>query len=896
MSTITIQSEVLPGWSDTRTSGLELWIFSDQDWVDVAGVLHGAGNRENRYWTQRVTGLTNNTTTRELTIPAFSLTSTRDAIRGNTVRLFFWIAVVNGSSVTFIDSVPGTENGLQVPSTVASISSCSPVGTCAVLADLILFSTPSPSFPIDSYYNKDEVNRLIAGVGSGLAPANGTYISQTPISGVANGQAMSALATGLVKNTTSTGVQSIASAGTDYQTPLTAGVDYLAPNGSGAGLTALNASALASGTVPDARFPSTLPALNGSALTSLNASQLGSGTIPDARFPATLPALNGSALTALNASNLASGTVPDARFPATLPALSGANLTALNASNLASGTVPLGRLSGITNIEISAAAAIAYSKLNLTGAIVDGDLAGGITVAKGGTGVATFTSNGVLYGNGASALQVTSQGAANSVLTANAGAPSFSATPTIDRITANPASVSYDFVSGSFAVGFSFGNSTPASPGTINVTTGKQLSTFMSTAINSGAGKMFAYEFSLQATGGTQDSEVIRGLLGRVTNSGTGNGKTSAVRVGATGSGSNASQLIGVDADITVVAGTNNLSSVYAATLFGTTDDKATGYLIASSDGGRFLLGWGSFGPTKFASAAYRAWMGTGSDANARGFQQLNNAGTETFFTDLSGNITAPSLTLSTTALAVTSGGLGLTSATQGDILYASASNVYSKLAKDTNATRYLSNTGTSNNPAWAQVNLATGVTGTLPQTAVGNLGMVMISTVAASNQATVDFTGLDDTYDAYTLVISSAKPATDDVEAWIRVGTGGTPTYQTSGYRWSFNGAIAGTTQVGGSVSDSKIAMTQVPGATVAVGNATGENWSGRVEFNNPEASDFMELSYRGQYSRAVGDSIHVDGGGRYDTAGAITAIRFMFSSGNVSTGRFTLYGLRKS
>ena len=32
----------------------------------------------------------------------------------------------------------------------------------------------------------------------------------------------------------------------------------------------------------------------------LNASQLASGTIPDDRFPATLPAVNGSALTDLN--------------------------------------------------------------------------------------------------------------------------------------------------------------------------------------------------------------------------------------------------------------------------------------------------------------------------------------------------------------------------------------------------------------------------------------------------------------------------------------------------------------------------------------------------------------------------------------------------------------------
>src|SRR5210317_1350969 len=47
---------------------------------------------------------------------------------------------------------------------------------------------------------------------------------------------------------------------------------------------------------------------------------------------------------ALNADNLDSGTVPDARFPATLPAASGANLTALNATNIASGTLASDRL------------------------------------------------------------------------------------------------------------------------------------------------------------------------------------------------------------------------------------------------------------------------------------------------------------------------------------------------------------------------------------------------------------------------------------------------------------------------------------------------------------------------------------------------------------------------
>jgi hypothetical protein len=61
--------------------------------------------------------------------------------------------------------------------------------------------------------------------------------------------------------------------------------------------------------------------------------------------------------------------------------------------------------------------------------------------------------------------------------------------------------------------------------------------------------------------------------------------------------------------------------------------------------------------------------------------------------------------------------GLGIV---QGDLIYGSAATTYSKLAKDTNSTRYLSNQGTSNNPSWNQVNLANGVTGNLP---VGNLG-----------------------------------------------------------------------------------------------------------------------------------------------------------------------------
>lgn len=90
------------------------------------------------------------------------------------------------------------------------------------------------------------------------------------------------------------------------------------------------------------------------------------------------------------------------------------------------------------------------------------------------------------------------------------------------------------------------------------------------------------------------------------------------------------------------------------------------------------------------------------------------------------------------TTLAVGYGGTGLASYTQGDLIYASAASTLSKLAKDTNSTRYLSNQGTSNDPSWNQVNLTNGVTGALP-IANGGSGVTALPTFRAyanTNQA----------------------------------------------------------------------------------------------------------------------------------------------------------------
>ena len=89
---------------------------------------------------------------------------------------------------------------------------------------------------------------------------------------------------------------------------------------------------------------------------------------------------DGSNLTNLNASNLTSGTIPDARFPATLPAVSGANLTNVLHDIVDDTTPQLGggldlngnSVTGTGNIQISGS--ITATSLSGTGANVTGIL------------------------------------------------------------------------------------------------------------------------------------------------------------------------------------------------------------------------------------------------------------------------------------------------------------------------------------------------------------------------------------------------------------------------------------------------------------------------------------------------------------------------------------------
>jgi len=146
-----------------------------------------------------------------------------------------------------------------------------------------------------------------------------------------------------------------------------------------------------------------LPAVSGVLLTNLNASAINSGTLPDAQLSANvtvqgntfnianklvqldsigrLPALSGNLLTTLNASNISGGTLADARLSAQvtvqgntfngasqlvqldgtsrLPASNGSLVTNLNASAINSGTLPDAQLSANVALKTKSIVAVA---------------------------------------------------------------------------------------------------------------------------------------------------------------------------------------------------------------------------------------------------------------------------------------------------------------------------------------------------------------------------------------------------------------------------------------------------------------------------------------------------------------------------------------------------------
>jgi hypothetical protein len=193
------------------------------------------------------------------------------------------------------------------------------------------------------------------------------------------------------------------------------------------------------------------------------------------------------------------------------------------------------------------------------------------------------------------------------------------------------------------------------------------------------------------------------------------------------------------------------------------------GAALTKSDDTNVTLTLGGTPNTALLVAASLTLGWTGQLSLARGGTNANltasNGGivysTATAFAVLSGTATANQVLLSglSTTPAWSTATYPATTA-QGDVIYSSAANTIVGLTKDANATRYLSNTGASNNPAWAQVALATGVSGQLPLANGGTNANLTASTGGIFYSAASAAAILSGTATANKVLMSGASAA----------------------------------------------------------------------------------------------------------------------------------------
>jgi len=129
-----------------------------------------------------------------------------------------------------------------------------------------------------------------------------------------------------------------------------------------------------------------------------------------------------------------SGTINDLAYYAS-------STNAISALATANNGILITSAGGVPSISSTLPTAV-QGNITSLGTITSGTWNGSIIpVLYGGTGDSTLTLNGLLYGNGTSAVQITAQGGANTILTANAGPPSWSASPTIGTSVTTPLTI-----------------------------------------------------------------------------------------------------------------------------------------------------------------------------------------------------------------------------------------------------------------------------------------------------------------------------------------------------------------------------------------------------------------------------------------------------------------------
>ena len=178
-----------------------------------------------------------------------------------------------------------------------------------------------------------------------------------------------------------------------------------------------------------------------------------------------------------------------------------------------------------------------------------------------------------------------------------------------------------------------------------------------------------------------------------------------------------------------------------------------------------------------------------------------------------------------------------------------------------------------------------------------GGGSWIFLSTVTASNSATVNIeTTFDSTYQNYVIVASAVIASSSGQTLLVRQRQSGT--YQSSTYKWHLNQSYNQSSSYQGVSANSGTSYT----ISDYVSNSGSDQGVNLVMYVLDPANS---STYKGVFCTGYSNSDNINIAGMnctmltgvcQNSTAALTGIRFLMSSGNISSGTFRLYGIKNS
>lgn len=169
---------------------------------------------------------------------------------------------------------------------------------------------------------------------------------------------------------------------------------------------------------------------------------------------------------------------------------------------------------------------------------------------------------------------------------------------------------------------------------------------------------------------------------------------------------------------------------------------------------------------------------------------------------------------------------------------------------------------------------------------------LIYLSTVTASASATVDIeTTFDSTYDEYMIAATGVVIASDNISLYLRMKIGGsyltTATYE---HHLASPNSLANAYNGQGLEAQTEIRLSP--------NNSNARPANFRIWVHHPSSTTLPKaVEWQGSSHHATAPTLHsITGAGGNTGTGALTGIQILAASGNITSGTFRLYGIKKS